>query len=266
MGKQSQEIGLLLGDNGWNPHDQVQQPPCELPKGYQTYACCYLYHPPRGSDHVGFERQPIWCDPRTPQVVALNVWKAKQAQTEATLSTDIKTRRSRKVADDWHLDIRGYRAKVRARTTWIENTNDRDTPPQQRGGTKRRKLHRSDEGAEDTDADMHILPTSLPKLIECAQASIDGTKRSTVKDPLNETNPKPNECARISPEARLRPCSVRGRSHSLGIRSTTYERKECAQMKSKNEHLNAVATKRKEPERDVDIASYDKGKSQSRSK
>ena len=58
----------------------------------------------------GYGRSPFWNDKRTPTIAALNVWKAKQTQTEETFCTDLKSRRSRKFADNWFLKMQGHKA------------------------------------------------------------------------------------------------------------------------------------------------------------
>ena len=38
------------------------------------------------------------------------MWKAKQNQTEETFRIDLKSRRSRKFADNWYLKMQGHKA------------------------------------------------------------------------------------------------------------------------------------------------------------
>ena len=57
----------------------------------------------------GFARRLVWTDQRTTKVTAINVWKAKQHQTETSGRTDLAQRRSRKFANDWQLDMQGHK-------------------------------------------------------------------------------------------------------------------------------------------------------------
>ena len=56
----------------------------------------------------GYGRRPIWNDPRTTKVAAINTWKAKQEQCQQEGQINLAHRRNRKFADEWHLSIKGY--------------------------------------------------------------------------------------------------------------------------------------------------------------
>ena len=57
----------------------------------------------------GFARKALWADPRTPNVVAINVWKAKERQAKAAKSASLKIRRGRGFADECMLNMKGHK-------------------------------------------------------------------------------------------------------------------------------------------------------------
>ena len=59
----------------------------------------------------GFARQPLWVDPKTLRIVAINIWKAKKKQAKMTRSASLKDSRSRTFVDNWMLGMRGNRSQ-----------------------------------------------------------------------------------------------------------------------------------------------------------
>ena len=57
----------------------------------------------------GFARKAVWADPRTPNVVAINAWKAKECQATQVRTSCLKIRRGRNFVNDWMLDMRGHK-------------------------------------------------------------------------------------------------------------------------------------------------------------
>ena len=102
----------------------------------------------------GFERRPIWSDPRTPRIVAINAWKAKQEQSQRG-ALDLTQRRSRKIVDEWPLSIKGLRASNVSKE--IEETQPRGhdnldysekRTPQDEAGNKTPKGHKRKTGGD----------------------------------------------------------------------------------------------------------------------
>ena len=60
----------------------------------------------------GFCRRPVWADERTPKVVAVNVWRAKQSYISQAGRSGITERRSRKFVHDWKLTMHGHKSRL----------------------------------------------------------------------------------------------------------------------------------------------------------
>ena len=72
----------------------------------------------------GMGRRPVWADQRTPRIVALNTWKAKEEQSRKRGSTTLSDRRTRKFAEEWHLQMQGHKTQSRIRDSVGQLTRD----------------------------------------------------------------------------------------------------------------------------------------------
>ena len=97
----------------------------------------------------GYERRPIWNDPRTTKVAAINTWKAKQEQCQREGHINLAHRRNRRFADDWHVSIKGYQTttsldnRKRQRAQSTDATDGEPPPPQGETKRKTRQMTRS---------------------------------------------------------------------------------------------------------------------------
>ena len=131
----------------------------------------------------GMGRRLVWADRRTPRIVALNTWKAKEEQSRKTGSTTLSDRRTRKFAEDWQLQMQGHKAQSRIRATATQLMRepkslltqgsqesrvaaDRQSPRQSTRTIDRPKRER------EADIDPHI---PLPKLTREQKAEVTNT-------------------------------------------------------------------------------------------
>ena len=159
----------------------------------------------------GFARKAEWVDPRTPNVVAINVWKAKEKQAKTVKSASLKVRRGRGFTDEWMLDMRGHKPQKVEMSSQVAlkaeisqrkqegETSKRQHQPEEATGTKlKKKPHnkgapseafygtknqsKTREAADDETIDPHIPLPTISRVQKAMTTQPCGKQRDNKKE------------------------------------------------------------------------------------
>ena len=148
----------------------------------------------------GMGRRPVWADRRTPRIVALNTWKAKEEQSRKTGSTTLSDRRTRKFAEEWQLQMQGHKAQSGIRATTAQLMREprsllaRDSQESQAAANRqsqRQPMRTIDRPKRERDADIdpHI---PLPKITREQKAEGTITEMTRPDSGIRTPNSTPN--------------------------------------------------------------------------
>ena len=204
----------------------------------------------------GMGRRPVWADQRTPRIVALNTWKAKEEQSRKKGSTTLSDRRTRKFAEGGQLQMRGHKTQSRIRANTAQLVREprslltRDPQGSQVAADRfclRQPTITTDQPKRKRDADIdpHIpLPTMTRE--QKAEGTSAPTKEPDSRSSTHSSTPKSTGATKRKSQSQIEEEKAYQPSTSSAGRSSNQTSDPSDQDGSKRAHESSSTPKEEE--------------------